>query len=494
VSEHLLFPKLPYDMKPRAKSASSDVQLLQFVGSATESKFQGRIDSCARAFGDNYDDVRRHASELKQHVIDNLDAHLATFVDSAEANGARVHFAVDADAANAIALSIAKKHDAKLCVKSKSMLTEETHLLPVLEGGGIKTIETDLGEFIVQLDDDAPSHIVSPMIHKDRRSVARAFDRELGAEYTEVPEDLTMIARDYLRQKYREAEIGVSGANFLVADTGAAVVCTNEGNADLCMATPNVHIVMAGIEKVVARMEHMGVFLKLLARSATAQDLTCYTSFVHGPRRTADSDGPEEVHIILVDNGRTGVLARDSRELLKCIRCGACLNACPIFRSVGGGHAYGAVYSGPIGAVLTPHLKGLQGYPDLPQASSLCGACKQACPVNIDIPAHLVRLRKELAAQKSGGVAKRTAYRLWAMSLRSPVLYRLGLKMNRFVLRRAGRARRGGGGLTDRGWIASTNNPLLRPLQAWVEERDMPTPPSMTFRDARNAGGGGGDA
>jgi len=374
------------------------------------------------------------------------------------------------------------------------MVTEETHLLPALQAAGIETIETDLGEFILQLDGDAPSHIVTPMIHKNRASVARAFVRELGATYTEDPRELTMIAREHLRRKYREADLGITGANFLVAETGTLVICTNEGNADFCVAAPRVHVAMVGIEKVIPRLTDLSVFLKLLARSATAQPLTVYTSLITGPKKqgsqaVAEHDGPEQVHIILVDNGRVELLRDESRELLRCIRCGACLNACPVYRKVGGGHAYGAVYSGPIGAVLTPLLKGLENYPDLPQASSLCGACFEACPVHIDIPRHLVRLRAKLVETKHISWADRAIMRAWTRSMRWPAAYRLGSSALRALVRGLSDPEQGA---MHRRWLSHAPGPL----RGWTDSRDFPAPAPLSFRQWWNqrAQKGGGHA
>lgn len=474
-----LFPKLPYDMGPAAAKATGDLKLQQFVHSATRIKDRGRVSACREAFGDRYDAVRELAGRIKQHTLDHLDGYLDRFIDRAEASGARVHFATDAREANDICLSIARANACRLCVKSKSMVTEETHLLPELERAGIETLETDLGEFILQLDHDAPSHIVTPMIHKDRSAVARAFVRELGAEYTEDPARLTAIAREHMRRKFRGADLGISGANFLIAETGSIVVCTNEGNADLAMGCPPVHIAFVGIEKLIPRLEHLPVFLKLLARSATAQPLTIYTTLITGPRRPAETEGPRELHIILLDNGRTEILRSEARELLRCIRCGACLNACPVYRHAGGGHAYGAVYSGPIGAVLTPHLRGLENYADLPRASSLCGACYEACPVKIDIPTQLVALRKTLVDRGTLGRASSLAYRAWAWLLGRPRLYRFSQKLGRISLRLMSGARGHGDGLRDGAWLDDAPGTL----GAWTRERDFPTPPSSTFRD-----------
>ncbi len=474
---HPLDPALPFAMKPEADRAAGDLQLLQFVDAATRVKDRGRLGVCEEAFGANYDAVRRLAGRIKQHTLDHLDEYLEAFIDRATAAGVTVHFARDATQANAICVGIARSRGCRRCVKSKSMVTEETRLVPALEAAGIETVETDLGEFIVQLDGDAPSHIVAPMIHKDRRSVARAFERELGAPYTEDPERLTMIARAHMRERYRAADLGITGANFLVAETGSVVVCTNEGNADFTMHGPPTHVVFAGIEKVIPRAEDLAVFLKLLARSATAQTMTVYTSLVTGPRRRGEHDGPEAVHLILVDNGRTGILRAETRELLRCIRCGACLNACPVYRQVGGGHAYGAVYSGPIGAVITPLMKGLANYPDLPRASSLCGACAAACPVAIDIPRHLVRLRREMVTRRVTGGRTRLAFRVWTWCLAGAWRYRLATALQRLALRAVAR-RDGNAKAGDRRWIRRG----IGPLAGWTARRDFPTPPARSFR------------
>lgn len=478
LAEHPLDPDLPYDMKPRAARALADIELQQFVGSATYLKDRGRVETCGQAFGEKYDAVRELAGRIKAHTLDHLDVYLDQFIDNAERAGAQVHFAADGDQANALCVAIARANGCKLCVKSKSMVTEETHLVPALQAVGIETVETDLGEFIVQLDGDAPSHIVTPMIHKNRGSVARAFQRELGAEYTEDPEQLTGIARKHMRRKYRQADLGVSGANFLVAQTGSMVICTNEGNADFVVSGPRVHVALVGIEKLVPRLDHLSVFLKLLARSATSQALTVYTTLLTGPRRREDHDGPEQMHIILVDNGRTELLKSETRELLRCIRCGACLNACPVYRKVGG-HAYGAVYSGPIGAVITPLFKGLANYPDLPHASSLCGACYEACPVKIDIPRHLIRLRAEMVSTGLTPRIERLAFRLWTLCLKHPSLYKLANPLTRLVTRMMADPGDRRDPYNDQKWIEK----LPGAVSGWTDHRDFPTPTSSSFRD-----------
>lgn len=480
-TRHPLHVSLPYDLRAGAAKAVRDVQLQQFVGKATRTRDHARRDAFAATFGDRADEVRTLAGAIKQHTLDHLDAYLAQFSERAGAAGVQVHYAEDAARANAICLELARSRGCRLCVKSKSMVTEETELVPALQAAGIETIETDLGEFIIQLDHDAPSHIVAPMIHKDRTAVGRAFARELGVPYTEDPPELAGIARAHLREKYRRADLGISGANFLIAQTGSIVLCTNEGNGRFCTTAPRIHIAFAGIEKLIPGPEHLAVMLKVLARSATAQPLTCYTSIITGPRRAGEHDGPDEVHLILLDNGRTEILREESRELLRCIRCGACLNACPVYRRIGG-HAYGAVYSGPIGAAITPILKGLHNYADLPHASSLCGACFEACPVKIDLPGQLIRLRAEMVRSGITGGWERLLFRVWGLTLKYPWTYRLGSRLQRAVLRIA--ARRAGTLSVDdpfasRGWLSSVPGPLA----GWTAARDLPTPTRRSFRE-----------
>lgn len=465
----ILFPTLPYDMHDRAESFTRNEQVLGWVNKATLTREAQRRDSTRLAFGDNHNAVRQLAGRIKQHTLDHLDHYLERFIDNAMAAGAVVHYARDAKEANAIAVEIAKREKLTACVKSKSMVTEETHLLPELEAIGVETLETDLGEFILQIDDDAPSHIVTPMIHKNRVSVAKAFERELGAKYTEDPKELTTIAREYLRDKFRKADLGISGGNFLIADSGTLVICTNEGNGRFCTTAPRVHVAFVGIEKLVPTFDHLAVFLKLLARHATGQPLTVYTHLITGPKRADEHDGPEQVHFILVDNGRTNVL-RDPeyRSALRCIRCGACLNACPVYRKVTG-HGYGAVYSGPIGAVITPLFKGLENYKDLPHASSLCGACYEACPVKINLPELLIKLRRDMISGRVTKWRDRMAYKLFAMGLKSPLLYKFGgfiqRKLAPLAADRDGYIHKGPG-----------------PVKSWTESRDLPAPAKENFR------------
>ncbi|MBL8763538.1 MAG: iron-sulfur cluster-binding protein [Phycisphaerae bacterium] len=474
-----LTPTLPYDLGPRAAAATRDVRLQQFVNAATLSKDRARRAAFDASFGVRADDLRDLAARIKQHTLDHLDHYLERFDAAARARGTVVHYAADAAEANRIVVDLARARGCRRCVKSKSMLTEETGLVPALEAAGVRAVETDLGEFILQIDGDAPSHIVTPMIHKDRAAVGRAFQRALGVPYTDEPAALAAIARRHLRDAFRRADLGVSGGNFLIAETGELVLCTNEGNGRLSTSCPPIHVALVGIEKLIPRRADLAVMLKLLARSATAQPLTCYTSIIGGPRAPSEPDGPREVHVVLVDNGRVALLADETRELLRCIRCGACLNACPVYRKIGG-HAYGSVYSGPIGAVLTPPLKGLANYPDLPHASSLCGACVEACPVKIDIPRQLIRLRTEMVRRRIAPAGGRFLMRAWAWVLRSPRRYRAALALQRALLRAlADDLPPHASPYASRGWIAHA----LGPLAGWTSQRDLPTPTPLAFRD-----------
>lgn len=413
------------------------------------------------------DKLRTLAGRIKQHALDNLDYYLEQLKTKVEKNGGHVHFALDADDARNVILDIAKDHDAKRVIKSKSMVSEEINLAHVMEAAGLDVVETDLGEFIVQISKDRPSHLVAPIVHKDKASIAKLFSEYFGTPYNDDPNALTLQARAFLRDKFRKADLGLTGGNFLCAETGLVCSVENEGNQRQSCTTPRVLIALVGIEKIVPRMVDLAVMLKLLTRSATGAPITIYTNLYGGPRSFGEKDGPQEFHLVLVDNGRTEILGSEYRETLRCIRCGACLNACPIYRKIGG-HAYGSVYPGPIGALITPLFQGLKKFKDLPQASSLCGACYEACPVKINIPKYLIEMRRDIVATHLNGRIERFVYRMWARSLRSPLMYALTVALQKWDLRR--RARK-------TGWVE--NLPTV--AAGWTQIRDMPAPARTTF-------------
>jgi L-lactate dehydrogenase complex protein LldF len=413
------------------------------------------------------DKLRDHAKRIKEHTLAHLDRYLEQLEASVLRQGGHVHWAADAAEARHIILDIARKAGCRRIVKSKSMTTEEVHLNPALEAAGLEVTETDFGEFVIQLAGERPSHLVAPAVHHTRESIARLLSDKLGEALPDDPRTLALTGRRVLRERFRRADMGVTGANFAVAETGTVVLVTNEGNGRLTTTCPRVHVALVGMEKVIPRLQDLPVFLKLLARAATGQTLSVYTTLVTGPRCPGEIDGPEEFHLVLLDNGRSRVLATPFRESLHCIRCGACLNACPVYRRIGG-HAYGGVYSGPIGSVLTPLYDTAGANPHLPHASSLCGACQEACPVRINIPHMLIGLRELEHAHKSGR-GERLAYWLWKEVLRRPYLYRLALRLGRPVLRLFARD----------GWLSK----LPGPGGGWTEARDFPAPAARSFRE-----------
>jgi L-lactate dehydrogenase complex protein LldF len=418
--------------RENAKAALADTHLRGALKNAT-SLFGERRNSAAASLP-NWEALRTQARAIKDEALSNLDYYLEEFVRNAESRGAKIHRARDAAAANAIICKLAAEHDASVIVKSKSMTTEEIHLNTALETAGMQVVETDLGEYIIQLADEPPSHIIAPAIHKTRGQVAELFTAELGMPPTDDIAKLTGTARTTLRNRFATADLGISGVNFAIAETGTIVIVENEGNIRLTTSLPRVHIALMGIEKVIPRFADLDVFLKLLPRSGTGQKLTTYQSFITGIKQRETDEGPEGLHIVLLDNGRSRMLADPvTRQSLACIRCGACLNVCPVFQQIGG-HAYGSVYPGPIGAVITPQLIGIEKTSQLPYASSLCGACRDVCPVKIDIPQLLLHLRAEIAPKK-GSVAERLAFKLWAKVMNNPALYKMSAVAGRLVQR-----------------------------------------------------------
>jgi L-lactate dehydrogenase complex protein LldF len=420
--------------------------------------------------------LRQRARAIKDATLAELDRHLETLDASVRARGGQVHFADDGPTACRIILDIIRGHGARRVVKSKSMTSEEIHLNKALERSDIEVIETDFGEFIIQVAGQRPSHLVAPALHLRVDEVAKVLSGDAAEPLPADAGKLADYARRRLRGNFAAAEVGITGANFAVAETGTIVIVENEGNARLTTSLPRIHIAVMGIEKVIPRLSDLPVFLKILARAATGQKMSIYTSLITGPRREGELDGPEEVHLVLLDNGRSRILAGPLRESLFCIRCGACLNACPIYRNIGG-HAYGGVYAGPIGAVLTPLYDGLAANRHLPQASSLCGACQAACPVKIAIPEMLVQLREQLHHEPGElGRMESLAYRLWARAMRSPRLYRASTWL---AARTVGRLRR------NSGWLSR----LPAGLRGWTANRDFPAPAPQRFRDWWHAEG-----
>jgi L-lactate dehydrogenase complex protein LldF len=411
-----------------ARELPEEVHNANFIGAKMKS--ERRYATLQRDYADP-DKLRETAGLIKQHTLEHLDQYLEQAEQSLLRNGAKVHFAFDADSAREIVLRIMREHGCKSMVKSKSMLTEEIHLLDFLEKNGMEVVETDLGEFILQIDNDHPSHIVTPIVHKNRRGIARSFERVGLGEYNDDPEVITRRARKHLRKKYLEAHLALTGANFVSAESGRIALVTNEGNARFCMAANKVHIAMVGIEKLVPGDRDFALFINLIGRSGTGQQLTVYNQFIGGPKHANQPHGPEHMHVIFVDNRRTEVLASECREILRCIRCGACLNVCPVYRQ-SGGHAYRSVYPGPVGAVLSPLLAGNR-FPelaDLPKASSLCGACNEVCPVNIPIPDLLLRLRDKAKRENAGEAMKGTPkLGMWAVLCSQPALWKTALTM-----------------------------------------------------------------
>jgi L-lactate dehydrogenase complex protein LldF len=370
----------------------------------------------------NWEEAREIASQIKASVIDNLAAYLEQFEKNAKSHGIKVIWAEDRDEAQQFLIDLIKTKKAKSVVKSKSMITEELGVNELLEEHKVHVIESDLGELIVQLAGEKPYHIVTPAMHKSKQDVSKLFHEKLGIPLTEDIPELAMAARKHLRESYITADIGITGANFLIAEDGAIVITENEGNARLTMSCPPVHVAFVGIEKVLPNLKSLELFLPLLSTSGTGQRTTCYNSIIRGPKGSAEIDGPEEMYVVLVDNGRTN-LYRDPefREALKCIRCGACLNACPVYKSVGG-HTYKTTYQGPIGSVITPHLKGFKDWGHLPFASSLCGACTDVCPVKIPLHHLLLKNRKLMHEKGEVPIVWSLGIKLWSIMVTHPVL------------------------------------------------------------------------
>lgn len=435
---------------------------------------------------DDWEGLREKAHVIKEETLLHLDKYLLQFVENAENAGVQFHWARDGKEACRIVLDLVNERGAQMVVKSKSMATEEIHLNEALEAQGIEPVETDLGEWIIQLAGETPSHIVVPAIHKTKAQIADLFVEKVGIEKTGDVDVLTQTARRILRKRFVEAQVGISGVNFGVAETGTIVILENEGNIRLTTGLPKTHIAVMGIEKIVPKFADLDVFLKLLPRSGTGQRLTAYQSLITGVKKNADDEGPDEIHIVLMDNGRSRMLSHPvTRQSLACIRCGACLNACPVYQQIGG-HAYGSVYPGPIGAVITPQLIGIAKAKQLPYASSLCGACREVCPVKIDIPELLLHLRAEITDGTAGGTAanperkrkftESLAFRMYGLAWSGKFSYGLGMKAARIMQKLVVRDGKIG---KASGFMAK----FLPPLGAWTAWRDAPAVAPRSFRE-----------
>ncbi|HEU4386188.1 MAG TPA: LutB/LldF family L-lactate oxidation iron-sulfur protein, partial [Blastocatellia bacterium] len=467
------------------KKALGDAQLQRALSNATQ-RFQLHRNLGVADIAGEWESLRDQARQIKEHTIAHLDAYLDQFTRNVEKAGGYVFWANDAAEANDYVTRLAKERGVKLAVKSKSMMTEEIELNHALEAAGVEAVETDLGEYIIQLAGERPSHIIAPAIHKTRYDVADLFSEKLHVERNAEIEVMTALARRVLRERFASAGLGVSGANFAIAETGTIVLVENEGNIRLTTSLPRTHVAIMGIEKVIPRLDDLSVFLKLLPRSGSGQRFTSYVSFLTGVKRSPVDEGPEQFHVIILDNGRTTMLADPHlRESLYCIRCGACLNVCPVYQKIGG-HAYGWIYPGPIGAVITPQLVGRERAAALPFASSLCAACREVCPIKINIPDMLLRLRHQIkeadGARAATGdesradvrvsknarferLVERVAFKVWSLAMMSPRRYERGARLARLAQQVFGT------GLQER--VASK----------WTRSRDLLPLAPRSFRD-----------
>jgi L-lactate dehydrogenase complex protein LldF len=429
------------------------------------SNYQAARNKTGATFTD-WKSARSAAATIKHEAVNHLDKYLEEFERKFTARGGKVFWASTSEQARNYILELAAARGVRSIVKSKAMTGEEIHLNPALLAAGYDVVESDLGEYIQQLKGEAPYHFVFPCMHLRRDEISDLFQRELGTAKTDNPEELTMIARRVLRRAYIDADMGISGGNFIVADTGMISITENEGNARLTVGLPKIHVALVGIEKVVPRLGDLALLLPMLATAGTGQHLTGYNSMYGGPRQPGETDGPEEFHVVLLDNHRTRLLADpEQRDALHCIRCGACLNVCPIFKNIGG-HTYGTTYQGPIGSVITPHFRGLQDWKHLSGASSLCGACTETCPVGIDIHHHLLRNRRNAASEKPAA-GESLLWKFFAFLMRRPKLYQMA---SRFAP------------------LGSLLHPLIErtaldPVRAWTNTRDFPSAPLHSFRD-----------
>jgi L-lactate dehydrogenase complex protein LldF len=457
-----------HEFKESARRALGNPNLQAALG-ILKRDFPGRRGAAGARLPE-FEQLRDEGRDIKNHVLEHLDLYLEAFEKNVTALGGQVHWAADAAEARDQILSICRAAGARTVTKGKSMISEEIALNDHLEKNGIEPIETDLGEYIIQLRHETPSHIIGPAIHLVKEQVAQTF-RDAHTHLDPArplaePRQMCDEARALLRPKFLAADVGITGANFLVAETGSSIIVTNEGNGDLTQNLTRVHIVLASIEKIVPTLEDAATLLRLLARSATGQEFSTYTTVSSGPRRPEDTDGPEQYHVVLLDNGRSAMLGTEFQDILRCIRCGACYNHCPVYGSVGG-HAYGWVYGGPMGSVLTPQLIGVKEAGNLPNASSFCGRCESVCPMRIPLPKMMRHWREREFERHLQPSVNRAGLKVWAFLARNPPLYRFAAGIGAAVLGWSGRSR---------GRFRAL--PLA---QGWTKGRDMPAPEGKTF-------------
>jgi L-lactate dehydrogenase complex protein LldF len=450
----------------RAAEKSADIVHRQIIRKNMDTYEEAVAQSRGRF--QNWQSARERCQAIKRDAVEHLDHYLERFEAAVQARGGKVFWAETGEQARQYVLDLAAKHNVRTITKSKSMVAEEIHLTPALEEKGIAVFETDLGEFIVQLRNEPPYHIVTPAMHLTRAQIAELFKEKLGGIDTDDPVELVAAARVALRRAFFSAEMGITGANFLVADLGLVAITTNEGNADLGVTLPKIHVVITGIEKIIPRLQDLALFWPMLAGSGTGQPITVYNTLVGGPRGAGECAGPEEFHVILLDNGRTDLLADpEQREVLHCIRCGACLNACPVYRNIGG-HTYNTTYSGPIGSVLTPHLRGLNQFQHLSYASSLCGACAEVCPVKIDLHHHLLENRRNAVNSADRPVSERFAFKMWKWAMGGAGRFAFAGAAGKLALRTL--------------YALGMQGTALDPLGAWTKFRAAPPLPGKSFR------------
>ncbi|MEY3552873.1 MAG: hypothetical protein RL735_1221 [Pseudomonadota bacterium] len=463
-----LHPTTP-EFKENAHRALGDSELQKALGHVRQNFIDKRKAAADRL--PEFEALRDAAADLKDHVLAHLDLYLETYETRVRASGGHVHFARNSVEACRTIVDICKSHGARSVTKGKSMVSEEIGLNAAIEAAGMVAVETDLGEYIIQLRHETPSHIIAPAVHLTKEQVEKDFRREhthLDADRDlSEPVQLLTEARTILREKFLAADVGITGANFLVAETGTSIIVTNEGNGDLTQTLPKVHIVIASIEKIVPTLEDASLLMRVLARSATGQDMSVYTTLSTGPRREQDPDGPQHYHVVLVDNGRSAMLGTEFEDMLRCIRCGACMNHCPVYHAIGG-HAYGWVYPGPMGSVLTPSLIGVDKGGHLPNASTFCGRCESVCPVKIPLPKLMRHWREREFERHLTPAVQRYGLALWAFFARRPALYRLTTSLAmRALAKIAG----------ERGLFTS-----LPFAKGWTQTRDLPAPAGQTFQ------------